>query len=507
MLYREYGKTGKSISLLSFGGLRFADEDTRDEAGLARCVELVKHAASLGVNYFDTAPNYCNSQSEIIFGRAFREISSPVYVATKSTILAEKTAAAVRWRVETSLERLGLEKIHFFNMWAIIDMDQYRAVMAKGGPYEGAMKAKEEGLVEHVAFSTHCTGDEIAQIVEDGCFEGVTIGYNALNYRYRRKGLEAAHRHGLGVIVMNPLHGGLIPSGHDHFDFLAQQPDEDPITSALRFVASHEEVTSVLSGMKDRQEVDMNVAALSDSTRLGPGRIRDLERTSAVANDHLCTTCRYCDGCPVDLPLYKYMDAYNMSMLGPAHEHDGDSEASCPERAKAARVFEKLKMDWRELPRFDSNPCIQCGECESKCTQHIGIIRNLEIMFSWGGRYGYDLDGVNKRLGMAFDGTEGSHVGIYGTGYHSENMFDSLRRVGRELHCTLHFFDSNPLKWGTSFMGFVVQPPDRIKELGISRLVVSSAVFQDEIYESVKHLEDDGIEVVRLYGPGDIPVF
>ena len=507
MLYREYGSTGKSISLLSFGGLRFAGEDTRDEEGLARCVELVKYAASLGVNYFDTAPNYCNSKSEIIFGRAFKEISSPVYVATKSTILAEKTADAVRWRVETSLERLGLEKIDFFNMWAIIDMDQYRAVIAKGGPFEGAMRAKEEGLVEHLAFSTHCTGDEIAQIVEDGRFEGVTIGYNALNYRYRRKGLEAAHSHGLGVIVMNPLHGGLIPNGQDHFGFLARQPDEDPITSALRFVASHEEVTSVLSGMKNRREVDANVTALSDPTRLGQGRIRELEKTSEVANDHLCTTCRYCDGCPVDLPLYKYMDAFNMSMLSPVEGYGSDYGEPCPERAKAERVFEKLKMDWRELPRFDSNPCIECGDCERKCTQHISIIRNLDVMFSWGAKYGYDLQGVRKRLDRAFDDSDGTSVGIYGAGYHSENMFDSLQRVGRELHCTLHFFDSNPLKWRTSFMGYVIQPPYRIRELGVSRLVVSSAVFQDEIYESVRYLEDDGIEVVRLYEPGDIPVF
>lgn|GEM_PF-78988 len=507
MLYRDYGRTGKSISLLSFGGLRFADEDTRDPEGLARCVDLVKYAASQGINYFDTAPNYCNSQSEIIFGRAFQEVSSPVYVATKSTILAEKTADAVRWRIETSLKRLGLPRIHFFNMWAIIDMDQYRAIMAKGGPYEGALRAKAEGLVEHIVFSTHCTGDEVSQIVDDGCFEGVTIGYNALNFRYRRKGLEAAHRKGLGVIVMNPLHGGLIPNGRGYFDFLVHQPEEDPVASALRFVASHDAVTSVLSGMKNREEVDMNVSSLSDPRRLGPARIRDLEQRSMLANDHLCTTCRYCDGCPVDLPLYKYMDAFNMSMLSPAHQDGDDPDVASAERARAARVFEKLKMDWRVLPQFDTNPCIECGECELRCTQHISIIRTLDTIFAWGEKYGYDIRGVNKRLDLAFNDTDGLNVGIYGVGYHSENMFDMLNRLDRELHCTLHFFDSNPLKWGTSFMGYVIESPDRIEELGISRLIISSAVFQDEIYESVKYLEDEAIQIVKLYEPGDIPVF
>jgi predicted aldo/keto reductase-like oxidoreductase len=237
MIYREYGRTGKKISLLGFGGLRFKEEDTLDEAGIERCVELVKYASSKGINYFDTAPNYSNSKSEIIFGMAFKELSIPFYISTKSTILAEKNSDAVRWRIETSLKRLGLEKIHFFNMWAIIDMEQYRLIMAKGGPYEGALKAKEEGLVEHIVFSTHCTGDEVAQIVSEGYFEGVTIGYNALNYIYRRKGLTAAYKKGLGVVTMNPLNGGLIPQNLKFFEYLKENSQEDPITSALRFNA------------------------------------------------------------------------------------------------------------------------------------------------------------------------------------------------------------------------------------------------------------------------------
>lgn len=507
MIYRPYGKTGKQISLLGFGGLRFNELDTVDEAGLARCVELVKYAASKGVNYFDTAPNYCNSQSEIILGRAFREIKEPCYISTKSTILAEKNCDAVRWRIETSLKRLGLPKIHFFNMWAIIDLDQYRAIVAKGGPYEGALKAQSEGLVEHVVFSTHCTGDEIARIVDDGCFEGVTIGYNALNYKYRRRGIEAAHQKGLGVVVMNPLSGGLIPRNMRYFEFLRESPREEPVTSALRFNAAHREITCVLSGMKNKEEIDINTAALSDPDSIHPKRIENLQKRSVVQNDNLCTTCRYCDGCPADLPLFKYMDAYNMSMLTqdlPASEGKEDERA---ERSKAAAVFNKLKMDWRVIPEHGSNPCIQCGQCEERCTQHIKIVQRLDTMFRWANKYGFDIDQVKSKLDIAFGNARGLKVGVYGVGYHSENMFDVFHKLGRKMDFELFFFDSNPLKWGTTFMGYIVRSPETIKSLVVSRLVISSAVFQEEIYEQVKHLENESIDVVRLYREGDIPVF
>ena len=256
MIYKPYGKTGKKVSAIGFGGMRFPEGCSIEEGA-----EIVRYASELGINYFDTAPNYCNDTSEDIFGEAFKQMPKDFYVSTKSSISSDPTGDDVRRRLENSLKRMGLEKINFYNMWCILTYDQYKRVIAKDGPYWGALKAKEEGLIDHLVFSTHASGEEIRMMVEDGLFEGVTLGYNAVNFPYRAEGIEAAYKHGLGVVTMNPLGGGLIPQNQEYFSFLKQNEAESTIQAALRFNACHESISVVLSGMGSKEEVRHNVEA------------------------------------------------------------------------------------------------------------------------------------------------------------------------------------------------------------------------------------------------------
>ena len=83
MLYRPFGKTGKEVSVIGFGGMRFKKEDYA-EGDYSRAVAIVHKAHELGVNYFDTAPGYCDDTSEKIFGEAFKTMDrSTFYVSTK----------------------------------------------------------------------------------------------------------------------------------------------------------------------------------------------------------------------------------------------------------------------------------------------------------------------------------------------------------------------------------------------------------------------------------------
>ena len=82
MLYKRYGKTGKNVSTLGFGGMRFKEIDNHD-----RCVEMMVEAARGGVNYFDTAPGYFGTKSEEVYGKGFQELARlglPYYCATKT---------------------------------------------------------------------------------------------------------------------------------------------------------------------------------------------------------------------------------------------------------------------------------------------------------------------------------------------------------------------------------------------------------------------------------------
>ncbi|MCX7921425.1 MAG: aldo/keto reductase [Clostridia bacterium] len=360
MLYKDYGKTGKKISVIGFGGMRF--EKSGDKYDFDKCAQIVRKANELGVNYFDTAPFYCDDQSEEIMGYSLKDMPGEFYVSTKSS---ELDGSKLRANLERSLKRLGLQKINFFHIWCIMSMDDYKKRMSKGGAYETALRAKEEGLIEHLVFSTHCNGDEIEQIVQEGCFEGITLGYNILNFPYRQKGLKAAYEHGLGVATMNPLSGGLIPQKADYFDFIRGTDDQSVVEAALRFNGSHKEITTVLAGMGSIEQVIENTRVGYKIKEFSEEKLSEIENRLSASMDALCTGCRYCEKCPQEIEISKHMIAYNQKILGDVH-----------------KGLDWLKWHW-EMTTETASKCIDCGYCESKCTQHLPITQRLKEISSW----------------------------------------------------------------------------------------------------------------------------
>jgi len=214
MIYREIGNTGINASVIGFGGMRFRDQENRDE-----CADIVYKAYDRDINYFDTAIGY--GKSEELFGEAFKEMkktrgNKPFYVSSKTFA---KTADAVRHDLETSLARMGLDYLDVYHVWCVMSLDDYYQ-RKSAGVLDVLEKLKEEGLIKHIAVSTHMTGGDVGVMMKDYPFEGVLLGYSAMNFAYREKGLDAASRLNRGVIVMNPLGGGLIPRNPRIFDFI-----------------------------------------------------------------------------------------------------------------------------------------------------------------------------------------------------------------------------------------------------------------------------------------------
>lgn len=365
MLYKKYGDTGKKVSALGFGGMRFDVKNNTIEEN----AEIVRKASELGINYFDTAPGYCDDKSEIIFGEAFKDMPNDFYVSTKSMVNKDSSADDVRKRLETSLERMGVEKINFFHMWCILDLDMYQRVIKKGGPYEGAVKLKEEGLIDHIVFSTHANGEEIEKMINDNLFEGVLLGYNASNFAYREKGLKAAYENGLGVVTMNPLGGGFIPDNEDFYSFIKNNPEDTVAQAALKFNMAHKEISVVLSGINNMEELEENVAAV-DTLKEGEISEKRIEKMKAHLQeglDKLCTGCGYCLGCPQDIYIPAYMMAYNETIIK-------DDKDLLEKKVNGARNWGPLKS----RPESRAENCIECDLCEEQCTQHLPIIDRLK---------------------------------------------------------------------------------------------------------------------------------
>lgn len=354
MLYRTYGATGESVSVIGFGGMRFEAIDDRE-----KCVAMMVRAAKGGITYFDTAPGYFGTKSEEIYGEGLAEMRRqglPYHLATK-TFASEESA--IRSEIEAQLERLGVDAIDFYHIWCITSLDNWRQRQANG-VLDTFRKLKEEGLIRHICVSSHLIGDEINELLMEGVFEGVLFGYSAYNFQTRRKAFDAIRAHNLGAVVMNPLGGGLIPNNPQLFEFIKTQPEESVVEAALRFLIAHEEITVSLVGFSNEDQVDEALRAADGYRPISARQLESIKAGASRSFDGICTGCQYCDDCPEGIPIPKLMDAYNQKLL-----HDDYQQ-----------LLNRLKWHWN-VPASEADRCVECGQCEEACTQHLDITGRL----------------------------------------------------------------------------------------------------------------------------------
>lgn len=359
MIYKEYGKTGKKVSAIGCGGMRFLKRDY--EKDIDTCAEIVLRAQELGINYFDTAPGYCDDKSELIFGRAFAQMKGEYYVSTKCALWDATNADEARRMLEQSLTRLHRDTITFYNLWCIKRMEEYERFMQKGGVYEGIVKAQEEGLVEHICFTTHLAGEDIAKIAQTGLFAGVTLGYNAVNFAYRQAGVDACAKERMGIVTMNPLGGGIIPQNPEYFSFIRGNSSDSITVAALKFIVSQPSITVALPGVSSIEELEEDVLAAENLEPMREGYLEEMAKNLGSELNSLCTGCSYCNECPSEVPIPKLLESYNMYILS---------------GGKDKAITARLGDHWG-ISADQAQKCIQCGKCEKLCTQKLPIMERL----------------------------------------------------------------------------------------------------------------------------------
>jgi predicted aldo/keto reductase-like oxidoreductase len=376
MQYVDFGKTGARVSRLGMGCMRLPsyDKDGKTIFDEEKGIALIHRAMELGVNYFDTAPYYCDKQSEIILGKALKGgRREKVFVSTKNPV-ENDSGDDYEKILETSLKQLDTSYIDFYHFWGISLKTFLEKVKAKDGPLERAQKLKAQGVLKHISFSFHDgdagekEGDNLKEILKigEGVLESVLCQYNVMD-RNKEGGIAQAHEMGLGTVVMGPVGGGRLGTPTKAILDLLPGKFESSAELALRFVLANKSVDIALSGVSNTEQLEENAVVAGNTTPLSGAELKQIE-AMMKENERLaglyCTGCKYCMPCPngVNIPeIFTIMNYHRVYQI--------------TEFAK--RSYGEIgTVPWRQFANASS--CVECGECEKKCPQGIPIIAQLK---------------------------------------------------------------------------------------------------------------------------------
>lgn len=368
MQYTEFGRTGIQVSRLGFGCMRFPSREVDGKRVFdeEESIRMMHRAMELGVNYFDTAPGYCEKQSEIIVGKALKGRRDKVYLSTKYPS-EEASGDDLERKLETSLKKLDTDYIDFYHMWGISLKTFVERLDTPDGPMARARKLRDAGVIRHISFSFHDAPENMIEIIRrgEGVFASVLCQYNLLD-RANEDAIAYAHEQGLGVTIMGPVGGGRLGAPSKVIQDLLPGKVQSSAEMALRFVMNNRNVNIALSGMSSMDMVEENAAVASNMEPLTPeeeARIAaSLEENRRLA-DLYCTGCNYCMPCPkgINIPeIFKMMNYHRVYGLTKFA------------RDNYARIGKEPWLNFQ-----NAAACVQCGACEKKCPQHLHIREQL----------------------------------------------------------------------------------------------------------------------------------
>ena len=363
---------------LGFGLMRLPLNDPADAAKVDydTLCKMADRYMEAGFNYFDTAnPYHGGGNSEI----AFRECIAKRYPRDSYTITNKLTFFIVQKAEELEpffagqLERCGVD---YFDYYLLHSMNKdYLELAEKIGAFDFVQKKKAEGKIKHIGFSFHDTAD----VLEDFLTRHPEMEYVQLQLNYAdwenvevqsRKNYETAVRHGKQILVMEPVKGGLLSNVPPEAEKLLKDAELDMSVAswAIRYVASLPNVAMVLSGMSSMEQMEDNLSYMADFKPLTDSEKQLVEKVAEIIVSResiACTGCRYCvDGCPQKIGIPDYFKLMNdISKFG---------ERQIPmSKSYYSHYTGTLGMG-------KASACVKCGQCESKCPQHLPIIKYLE---------------------------------------------------------------------------------------------------------------------------------
>lgn len=310
------GRTGIEVNKNGFGALPIQRISKKD------AVYLLQKAFYHGVNYFDTARAYSDSEEKI--GAAFKYTRDRIIISTKT---AAQNAEDMWKDLEESLRMLQTE---------YIDIYQFHnpAFCPKPGDesglYDAALEAQRQGKIRHIGITNHRIS-VAEEAIASGLYETLQFPFSYLAAEADARIVQACKEAEMGFIAMKGLAGGLIHNAACAYAFMAQPQ------------FSH---VAPIWGIQKERELDEFLSYQTCPPKLDEEKQKEIAADKEQLSGDFCRGCGYCMPCPAGIEIN---NCARMSLMLRRAPQEG-----------------WLSEEWQEKMKKIEN-CLHCGRCMSKC--------------------------------------------------------------------------------------------------------------------------------------------
>jgi aryl-alcohol dehydrogenase-like predicted oxidoreductase len=342
VIYRTLGNTGLKVSAVGYGLGYDPEPDI-----VARCIDL-------GINYFDTAPNYGNGESERILGASIKGKRDKVVISTKANT---RTKAEILKEMDASLQKIGTDYVDVYHLHARDTPER-----APEETIEALQILKQQGKTRAIGFSCH-DPNNMADYAIKCKLDVVQTTYSyAIGGPFRDAAIKKLHDAGIGVIAMKVIIG-LTTAPKDMSQKPKLKAEETPV-AALRWVLRNPAIDTTVPHHGSIKEVEMNVRAMTGS--YSPADEKLLYVRNEQNRPYYCRMCYHCKGqCPRGVPVTDELRFLAYNDFG--------------------RSLFQAQLSFMELPRKVRNVrCSDCASCVVQCPNGVMVrdrlIRAQELL-------------------------------------------------------------------------------------------------------------------------------
>ena len=310
------GKTGLKVNKNGFGALpiqRISKEDA---------VVLLQKAFQNGINYFDTARAYSDSEEKM--GAALHEVRDQIIISTKT---AAQNGEDFWKDLEMSLEKLQTDYIDLYQF----HNPSFCPKPGDGsGLYEAALEAKEQGKIRHIGITNHRIA-VAKEAVLSGLYETLQFPFSYLASEEEVELVELCRQKEVGFIAMKGLAGGLIHNSASAYAFMCQPQ------------FAHVEP---IWGIQREWELDEFLSYQEQAPELNEALLAEIQKDKDQLAGEFCRGCGYCMPCPAGIEIN---NCARMSLM-----------------LRRAPQEAWLSEEWQEKMKKIEN-CLHCDSCMKKC--------------------------------------------------------------------------------------------------------------------------------------------